>query len=367
MTRFSLLACLFIVGCGKFQSKTVDDYEFSKASSFDLIPSTDRVDSSCLLNSSYHSCIYLKNPVAQSKSKTANDADVTQRQIFGIRITDTDHSGFLQNDRLIVDALEQDRVSLLNESKKMVYSKEKEFVEQVMAYYWINRAEIFFEHNVGLIPTMSQQIRVYVGGLQSGWSSKDRALYISKKAGLSAEVMIALWGQANVYFASQGKSSNLNLHHVSCGLDAKGCCDSKAGCAKAIVSGIGDYFALLFFSDSPQIGEMLSNDPLGQEMCGKRRNVNDFATLNASEVYASCSEKPGWSANLGFLYSSVWWEVRRQAKSKLSVDQLFIKHLSLVDGSDDFSTLKAKILNLAPSYGADLPQLFTTQFQRLNQ
>ena len=175
-------------------------------------------------------------------------------------------------------------------------------------------------------------------------------------------MLLSLWGEANVHYASKGAIADLSgdLNHVACLNDLKGCCATKNGCSKAILSGAGDYFALMVFADQPRMGEGLANSTSGQALCGKHRDVADFASSRAADLYAACSAR-GAVAGMGFLYASMWWQVRTQATGSMTVDQLFLRHLKDLNGHDTFATAKVKILALAPS---DLKTLFQQEFSK---
>jgi hypothetical protein len=359
----------FLLACGPaFKSTFVTDFRFVNSASKDLVPSTDQVDSACMTSAAYDACIYMKNPVAQTKAAIASDSDYVTRQTFGVKITDTDQTGFLQNSNYQVLPLRGTRLQLLLPGRKTVFSSANSNVEQVMAYYWLTRAWAHLTAQMGSLPSDGKALQVYVGAPRSGWSAKDKSIYLAdtNHVDLSAEVLTSLWGEANLYFASAGKSTDLtgDSNHVACSNDMFGCCTTLSGCSRAIQSGVGDYFALVAFQDFPQVGEMIANATSGQVLCGNARNVTTFANLTAQTVYASCAGQAGWTPSLGFLYASIWWQVRSRASEASAVDRLFLRHMQGIVGTDTFASVKTKILNLAPSFGADLSALFTTEFTK---
>lgn len=367
LLKLVLMATL-LSGCAKgFRAGEIGDFKFIKSSSRDLIPSTDKIDSGCMSDSRYDACIYLKNPVAHTKAAVSGDADYVSRQTLGVKITDTDESGYLQNGHFRVLPVRGARVWLPDSSRKSLYTNAQSYVQQVMSYYWLTRAQAYLSGRVGTLPVEGKGVQVFVGAPQSGWAAKDKAIFLSNssRADLSADVLLSLWGQAMAHFASSGAiNSASDSTHVSCANDLRGCCVDKNGCSKALVSGVGDYVSLMVFADMPRIGEMLANSDSGQNLCGHARDVASFADLTATTVHTACAGRNGWAPSLGFLYASVWWQVRKTAADALSVDKLFVRHLKELTGTDTLVTAKSKILQLAPTYGADLQSLFTAEFTK---
>lgn len=342
---------------------------FQPGSGTARIPSTDKIDASCLSNPDYDSCIFLKNPEAQSGSPfTVKDrAHWAVAQTFGIKLTGLDQSGFLQNDRLIVTTNSAPRVSLKTPSTLKTSLNDGGYVDQIMAYYWINRAEDYLQNRVDELPVESHRIKVVTDDASTGWRAKDGLILLDGTSGasLSAEVLLSLWGQANLYYATNGEILDFDgdASHTECGQDLRGCCKTESGCSKALASGIGDYAALLMFPDQPALGETLTNSSQGQTLCGWHRNMTDLKTVTAGQMYSACSSKGDVYA-MGAIYASIWWQVRAQADAQL-IDKIFFAHLKTLKGSDDFESAKLKILPLARSMGgAAVENLFLQEFQK---
>ena len=113
-----------LIACGGFKStpNVGGTFEFMTSKSVELIPPTDRVDTHCATTAGFDTCIYMKNPVAAADAPVSSDQDRRTRQTFGVRITDTDRSGYLQNENFQVLTGNTSRVSLFDPAMRKLDS-----------------------------------------------------------------------------------------------------------------------------------------------------------------------------------------------------------------------------------------------------
>ena len=71
--------------------------------------------------------------------------------------------------------------------------------------------------------------------------------------------------------------------------------------------------------------------------------ARDIASLSASTANTTFTTSSGHTQAMGLIYASIWWQVRAAAGTQSSeIDRIFLEHLSLIDGTDDFRTAIAK-------------------------
>jgi len=149
---FLLFIMLCGAGCTGYKAATpvngLSDSFFSHGDG-SLVPSTDKVSLNCRGQAEFDTCIYLKNPVAQKQGRVAY-ADLTALLQFGVKLKCLKTTGFLESERFEVLTLHSERFSLFNRAQyKTDVSDSESFDEQLMAYYWINRAFEYLEPRLG--------------------------------------------------------------------------------------------------------------------------------------------------------------------------------------------------------------------------
>lgn len=236
---------------------------------------------------------------------------------------------------------------------------------------------------VAVISTSStlrrKNITVYIDDTFGGWAPAKNSIHLKNDEGgnrmaWSADLAIHFLGLANLYYASGGAISNLGAttenKHRDCGLKANGCCKTQVGCARAIASGVGDYFAAMIFPTQPTVGETWVNTTAGLGFCGQSRNLNQAASCTSLVAFNACASTgtSGEVSVMGSIYASIWWKVRtaagaQNAKGASDIDTLFMHHLALLTGGDDFQSALSKIKSVDQrlmngAYGS----LFQTEF-----
>src|SRR5690606_12457030 len=114
------------------------------------------------------------------------------------------------------------------------------------------------------------------------------------------------------------------------------------GCSQALLRGSGDFFVSMLFEEAPGLGEFHRQSLSGQSICGRKRSPEDFKNTSFSQGFELCSERKGSSLALGMVYASIWQEVRSQYDPKV-VEEVFLNHLSKLDGNDTFQSALTKI------------------------
>lgn len=350
-------------------------------------PTTSKLDANCVNSNSYDSCIFKKNPVSQKadilnheEQESDFQSELTELQVYGIKLSGLTSSSYLQNNSFSVWKYSDDRLSLVTDNLKVTISSDTEHViEQVMTYYWAERALKFIEEQTSYNYLQDKSIKIFVNSPRSGWVPASQSIYLKSETGrvsmaLNADLLIHYLGLAQIYHATEGRILAMTKNrHQYCRSSALGCCQSKTGCAAALMSAVGDYFAALLFPQQTGLGEAWLNRMDGLGFCSQTRNLRELSQLNLSSAFSACAAEDGAGEvhTLGSAYASLWWEVRRRAyesdqHSEVEVDQIFMQHLPLLDGDDDFASALDHALNIDKTqFDARYNDFFTAEKQRL--
>lgn len=336
---------LFFQNCGQMKPIVSGDQ-----SSFDQA-------ADCMANGSVDACIFLKSPAGQNGRVVTIDT-IGGFQHFGVKLTGLGDGDYLENAEFSVLSVTEDTRLKRTQKYKHYYTPLNSYLEQVAAYYWINEGRTRMS-TLGVNHISGKELKIIADSSFNGWVPSKNEIHLARShsnfsAALDATVVLGLLTQAAAYHATLGTSdAAVSTKAVVCP-DArkypnpKGCCTDVTGCSPAIVSGAADYFAATFFSGSQLIGEGWKNDPAGLKVCGLARNPAAHASLTAPTAYTKCASR-GSSGNvyaMGLVYASIWWEARKKATDKNDFDKLFLKHLSLITATDDFTTMRTKVLTL---------------------
>ena len=334
--------------CGRFY--TPNDVVFLSSAAGE--PGNGTIDKTCLKNPGYDACVIYKNPVAQKKSPMTteiNASSIMSLQHYGVKITGLKPGEGLKSD--FVSVTGGDGV-LVDPAAGLKFSAvdDPSAFNQVMTYYWLNRMGEYIGARTGDYPAAGRSLQVIVDDTITGWSPKTSTIHIGqsedRNLAWSAEVAVHLMGVANLYYASNGATAKLNAKtHADCGLKGLGCCAAPIGCARAISSGVGDYFVAMMFPQNPTVGEALSNSSDGLVTCDLSRNIPDAKSRMPVDVFKACIPNlvPGEAATMGTIYASIWWEVRKAAMKEnpddaRAIDTIFMYHLGLLTGDDIFKS-----------------------------
>lgn len=335
--------------------------------------SVDQTDA-CMASAS-DACIFNKSPAGQM-GRSVNYDNIGGFQFNAVSIGDLKTgSDFLENVDVSVTTSDATKRLKRSEKYKFYYDAASAKLEQVSAYYWINKGRNRMVA-AGYNPLDGQNLVVVADSTFSGWIPAKKEIHLQRddrhfSAALDASVSLGLLTHAAASFASTGgsdgatKASTCTDSHGYA--NPKGCCNDANGCTPAIVAGAGDYFAAIFFPDIPAIGDGWQNDPRGVQVCGLSRNPATNATLTATTAYAKCASRSaaGNVYALGIVYASVWWEVRKKVSDKTDFDKFFLRHLRSITGDDDFLTIQTKLTNLdVNEFNGKYSSLFTAEFDK---
>ena len=348
--------------CGEF---AVDAKNFSQFASLGatgsggaaLVPDSDKLDPKCLTSSAYDACLVMQNQLANSGPVLSTDALARQTQlvaqaIYGVKLTSLSGNGKLENATIRVLSLNSPQVATVQAALKVPPgTANASGFEQVNTYYWMNRAAEYFDsRSSGALPAKGKGLQVIVDDTITGYEAATNTIRLkSTESGgaiaWNGDVAIHLFGVANLMLAHpSGWTSLSNTKHQTCAAIDKGCCASFNGCASAIRFGVGEYFAASMFPLRTRIGEGLVNSGNPQIIASVSRDVASLATNTSNQIFA---DSTGNAQAMGILYAAMWWQVRAAAVATRSVDdidRIFLEHLTLLDGNDDFRTafIKAK-------------------------
>ncbi len=348
----------------------------------DLVPRTDRIDTSCASNPAFDACIFQQNPVAMangaqlSGTGTVRVAELNTRQSYGVKLTSLVGNGKLENSTIKVTSINTPELSGVPNGLKTLYplAPNSSAFEQVMAYYWINRASEYLDSRLrGQLPAKGKGIRVVVDDTITGYNPSTNTIHLrqtsTSNVAWSGEILVHLFALANLEHASSGAMRTKSaIKNLTCPAPSLQCCSSVNGCAAALQFGVGDYVAAIMFPNRPLIGETLVNTGQAASIAGFPRDMTQLRNRSLLDAYNSSGT--GGSAGdvgaMGLVYANVWWEVRVAAGTNAhEVDQLFFEHLKLLNGDDDFRTALLKISNTdSRLFGGRYTNSLVQEFQR---
>lgn len=309
-----------------------------------------------MTNPNYDTCIFYKNPVAQNKAPLSPSltptSNLSSLQIYGVKLTGLNDSGYLENDSFIINpGYGIERASKTSkEDWKYPFSSNcktssctadsNHKVGQLMAYFWLNHQLEVMTQTTGKFYAQDQQITVdtyYPNLYNAYWDGSgiimgDGSTSKSEFA-LAAEVYLHEAGHANLTFAATGTISGAEQ------------CSSAKGCIAGINEGQADYHAAILFPDSgAPLGESVVNTTKGLVECGLSRSLGANKSTTAQQAYNACTSTKGEVHLMGRVYASVWWEIRNKSTSNpTEIDQLFTEHLKTLQNRDTFVTALDKI------------------------
>ncbi|PWU20556.1 MAG: hypothetical protein C5B49_04100 [Bdellovibrio sp.] len=358
----------------------------------------------CATDSNFNSCLFWKNPVAQtgailSGHGLTTSTDLSSVQIDAVNIPSGwyDNSGYLQNPTIKV-YLDQTsntaaRVTTAAGNFKFAYANDaNRKVTQTMVFYWLMTEVNFFKERVGKFYAENHGVVVFASDstLQNNayFSLTDHTLHAGRDdqgvdLAVGAEIVLHEMGHANAFFSSNG-----GIHIASGGQTADGycttaragslCCRDKFGCASGIDEGQADHHAGLVFISDPALGQTWFNNLNGVVDCGIARNAVKNLNLTADEVYLSCGNS-GAGSNfngeihiMGALYASIWYALAATARATggadaVDIDKLFSEHLKVLTGADNFPSVYAKLRAIDSSlFGGKFGTAIQAEFKKRN-
>lgn len=314
-------------------------------------------EAAACMDSSAEACIFNKNAVNQSGKAMTQDR-VGGYQVYGASVVGRGPSGNLQNSDFSILTLYTSRVNPQN-GFKYYYAAGRSDLEQVMAYIELDRARQWM-NGLGIYPARNMSLSVYADSDFNGYVPGKAQLHLERNgysipAALDGGVVNHLYAQANIYAATGGTShANLATSAWTC-IDYRGytspngCCKTDVGCGPALIDGAADAFvAMLYGPGSTGVGEGWRNSPGGSTICGLVRDPAQQSSLKLSKAVTACSSRGvrNQIQVIGLVYASIWYRVWEKTSDKPGLEKLFLSHLALIRGEDDFITMKSKILSL---------------------
>lgn len=357
--------------------------DFNSNGGVPLRPTTDKLDPACMTSAAYDACIFLKNPVAQKGSPLGSPTALTEIaavQTYGVKLSGVAAAGPLENPSFKIRTLSGTPVQLVGgtTAKKAISDDSTRSVAQLMTFYWLNRTKEYVEASTGVFYAKDKGIEVFVDDHITGWSAKNNSIHLivapdGRNEAWNGDLTIHNLALANLHYATNGGiSSGLETKHKICGNLYAGCCTTDRGCARAISSGVGDYMVAMMFPETPSIGETWANSIDGTSACAISRDLRLIKDRTVVDAYGACtaSLSAGNVTVLGGIYASMWWNVRAAAETAKAgaareIDTIFMQHLAVLTGADDFSTALAKIKSVdARLYAGRYSAMFDTEFRR---
>ena len=361
----SIILILAFQNCSEF--KVVDgmqknsSFEGNTLKEMNPIPASDKIDDSCMSNNEFDACLFLKNPVAQANSNFTSPlnfaTDLSAVQTFGVKLRGT-IDGKLESSNVVIEMSKGTPLDVSTASIKLNATGDSDLnVAQVNAYYWSNRVINFMKAWTGELPkdVDTTQIKIVVDDTITGYSPDRDTIHLrvtpeGNVMAYNGGVIVHFMGHALADIATGGVVNDLSSDdkHKSCGGNKYGCCVTRVGCSKAIVSGIGDALVAMMFPEKPYIGETWNNEASAPRICSIERSPAN-RNLDTTAAFESCVET-GDIHLMGALYAAIWRDLRIAArevsvKALRDIDTLFVKHIAELTADDTFLTVRRKILS----------------------
>lgn len=362
--------------------------------------------SDCMNDPNYNTCVFWKGPVSQNSSalnpavNSSSDLSALQIQAENVQ---GDEKGELSNSSVYVVAEGNgetghgpyEKATAVSGQYKFSYKDDPNHkVGQVHSFVWATSMLKLMTKNLGTWYATGKRIKInsYFDGLENAYwngNSKSPQLVLGQVAndsskgeefGLDGGVLAHEFAHANLSYAtSWAIYEGSDEKNVKCGVGSDGeCCIDEKGCSGAINEGQADYsMAILFYQpnnvSSVSLGETYENNLVGLVSCKEGKSDPDYVPRNlfgaakyvttASDAYSSCGKSlKGEIHAMGTLYASMWWTVRqtangnssatgtKQTQEVLDIDTIFMEHLALLKGDDDFVTALDLIKSVDSTY-----------------
>jgi hypothetical protein len=343
LSLFSII--LFFQNCGKKSANTKNAAELNPGVLYQ----------ECFNQTQNETCLIYKNPAVGMPyiKKIPNDQIAT--------------NGSLSLSDFEIRNFENDQIQLF-QNEKIHFSSQNPFpYAYIHTSYWAMEFSSFIKKIIQRPWVLDQKrIQIYPNSPFSGWSPDKNEIHLfyddfnNKVMALDASLLVYFLSEAQLsYLTSKkidGYQANTKTYekdpHLKNCTTRKGkllvdsCCNSFVGCSKALASGQADFLTSIFFQSNPAVGDDWGADLSGYKACGVYRNPELNQKLTFEEAFTKCSDMniEGYAPVLGAVYSSIWWEIRKEADIKENIDFLFLKHLETLTYEDTFKTSLEKAL-----------------------
>jgi len=371
---------LLLSACGEGFRANITESEMMSAGSHNA----------CFRDLNTQACVFRKNPLVEAGgeaflSPIAGQSDLSAYQSYGVGLSGLDASGYLQNASLTIQTGQGERAQAAEGYWKFAFKDDASAkAVQVHTYYWLNRTIEEMIQRAGNIYVNNKLIQVVVNAATTGWTPVQNAIFLERsnsgnQAALDAGLSVHLLGQANLFHATNGLIDDLGLDtsHGDCGLSGgavfeNDCCTTVNGCSRALASGQADYLVALMFPENPTVGETWVNRSSGFRYCNMSRDLRRHANTTAAQAFAACTPfgASGQIYNMGTLYASIWFEIRKKLSADLperlkDFDRLYMLHLAQLAGHDNFTTALSKIKQIdAAAFSMTFKPFFEDEYTR---
>jgi hypothetical protein len=345
---------------------------FSAALSKAVDPYLPQEDRDCLSRSDRRACVFRNSPVFQTNrilgSAVVKESDLTAYQTWSVPVVDLGGMGeFLENSYISVswDGTADKRARAVGGSWKFPFNSVTNAESQLQVHVYVfltGIRKLLFEKS-GFFPEFSTpvRVRVYDSNVRNNakftFSDTSIALGFSPRGSgnypmaIDADIALHEYGHALLHQASQGKDT-ANIELVTCSDSSTAvCCPSVSGCMGAIHEGQADFLVALMTPGDTRMATSWLNSLTGL------RNVSGDKNLTINNIGSRQFH------TLGRIYASVWYEIYKQEKFSDEIVALFLEHLELLEGKDNFLMAKQKILQadrvfFAGKYSRTIEQKF---------
>jgi hypothetical protein len=335
----------------------------------------------CLPSTDVNTCLFYKSPIVlQFALANGNQAGEVLNTHPGFVTTDT--QGFLKNSDFNVQPSITQRLQSLSGNYFYNYKTDPEKIEQLMAFDQANRFSDFFFQRIGVKPFEQKNLSIITHSQFTGWSYLDKKIYLGngqqKKYGLSVDSgsLIHFLTEALIAEVTAGRiyDPTGDIDSVDCGfynqpVYQRKCCKTKIGCSEAVTGGLSDYMVSVFYPDFPATGETISENVLGQAICGITRNPSINLSTTVDNAFAACSGSgaPGHVSTMSAVYASIWYQVRKSLSpnNQILLDKMLFQLAGQLKGPDNFQTVLQKIQTLDNSLTqGQIYSLFLAEHQK---
>lgn len=357
----SILVILFVLSiafqnCGEqFQTQKMEDLSFASVSS-GITPSAKN----CFEETQHQACVFAKSPVSQS-GRSMNLSDLIKVQNHGVQLPN-----LIQNQQLA-----STDISVVNDSKSIYASsvgwkikdnQQRELSSAVSAYFYAQDFKNWLKSLSGQTHLDNKGLKIVISqNLDAGYYHPQKEIILSIDEehipmGYDGTALTGFMAQAFIAYASSGKilinqSASTNECRNNKGqLSARGCCKTNALCGPALLQGSADFLSALYFSKwgNTSLSDGWINNPEGFKHCQILRDPSKNANLTSTGAFQACADRSslGYVPVMASLYSSIWWEARKNASNTSEFDAFFFRHLALLGGEENWTTLKPKLTQL---------------------
>ncbi len=375
----SIFTLIILSSCGggedsNNESKRISDPRPPEKETTDLFSKTSKVDSNCLNNKNYHSCLLVDDLVSEKRGAVPSYSEsikyLQKNQVLGIKVD-------ILNE---VESLTTKNFSIVNDKNEVIQNsinwnvqineENKDKLSQLASFYFtyitleklkMYDSKILKDYNLKINPLSRF----------TGLNHDSNTIYIGKKEGSSLTngarfdptILIHLIGTSvirNVQKNPNPKDDEFMTNHVGCGLKytrkfSFECCRSSIGCEKAIKFSLSDYLVKMILEKDVKIAQILLNDADGMKYCDLPRETKFNPEVTPEKVFNTCSDEnvsKGHYRVMSIYFTSYLSGVLENIKKvdPLMVDEfnkVIVHSFKRLEVTDTFESFKEKLKEIA--------------------